>query len=76
MVGITTLISRAPVLAEGETGVSLILTTCGQIITSLLTQLTAFTNWILGNDLAVMFFAIMFIMLAIHLLHSLVHKFA
>ena len=65
-----------PVLLEGETGISVILSTMTTIITALTSALTSFTTWILGNDLAVMFFAIMFIMLAIHLLHSLVHKFA
>lgn len=66
---------RPMALLEGG-GVSEILTTVGTIITSLLAQLSAFTAWILTDDLAIMFFAIMFVMLAIHLLHSLVHKFS
>lgn len=63
-------------LLEGETGLSTILSTMSTIITSLISALSNFTAWILSDDLAVMFFAIMFIMLAIHLLHSLVHKFS
>lgn len=66
----------SPVLLEGTTGVAGILSTMQTIITALITALGSFTDWILGNDLAIMFFAITFIMLAIHLLHSLVHKFS
>ena len=64
------------ILAEGNTGVAGVLTVMTQIITSLVSALSSFTAWILSDDLAIMFFAIMFIMLAIHLLHSLVHKFS
>lgn len=70
------LVTRVPVLMEGSTGVAGILSTMQTIITALITALGSFTTWILSDDLAVMFFAITFIMLAIHLLHSLVHKFA
>lgn len=71
------LVTRVPVLLEGEaTGVAGILSTMQTIITSLISALGSFTTWILSDPLAVMFFAITFIMLAIHLLHSLVHKFA
>ena len=55
---------------------STIITQTGTLITSILTWLTSFTTWILADDLAVMFFAIMFVMLGIHVLHSLVHKFS
>lgn len=70
------LVTRVPVLMEGATGVAGILSTMQTIITALITALGSFTTWILSDELAVMFFAITFIMLAIHLLHSLVHKFA
>lgn len=63
-------------LLEGETGVAQVLTVMSQIITALISALSNFTTWILSDPLAIMFFAIMFIMLAIHLLHSLVHKFS
>lgn len=66
----------SPVLFEGTTGVAGILTTMQTIITALITALGNFTSFILSDDLAIMFFAITFIMLAIHLLHSLVHKFS
>lgn len=64
------------ILFTVEPGVPTILDTTGTLITSLLGFLTQFTGWILGNPLAVMFFAIMFVMLGIHVLHSLVHKFS
>lgn len=66
----------APVLLEGETGISLVLSTMTTILSSLINTLGTFTQWILSDSLAVVFMAITFIMLAIHLLHSLVHKFA
>lgn len=75
MIGLVT--TFAPVLLEGEaTGVSGILSTMQTIITALIDALGDFTQFILSDSLAVMFMAITFIMLAIHLLHSLVHKFA
>lgn len=75
MIGLVT--TFVPVLLEGETvGVAGILSTMQTIITSLITALGSFTQFILSDSLAVMFMAITFIMLAIHLLHSLVHKFA
>ena len=75
MIGLVTV--GVPVLMEGETtGVAGILATMGTIITALIDALGDFTTWILADPLAIMFFAITFIMLAIHLLHSLVHKFA
>lgn len=61
---------------EVTTGLSAILSAVSTIVSSLLAVLTQFTGWILGDPLAIMFFAIMVIMLAVHLLHSLVHKFA
>ena len=60
------------VLFEGQTGIALILSTAGTILTSILTFLSQLTTWILGDDIAVMFFAIMIIMLALHVLKSLV----
>ena len=46
------------------------------IVTALITQvlawLTSMTTWIMGNSLASLFFAIMLLMLAIHVLHSLI----
>lgn len=61
---------------EPATGLAAILSAVTTIITSMLNAMTSFTGWILGDDLAIMFFAIMFIMLAVHLIHSLVHKFS
>lgn len=55
---------------------STILTQTQALINSILQWLSSYTNWILGDDLAIMFFAIMFVMLGIHVLHSLVHKFS
>ena len=57
-------------------GMSTILTAVGTLITSLTSWLSSLTAWILADDLAVMFFAIMFLMLGIHVLNSLVHRFS
>lgn len=47
-----------------------------EIVTALITQilqwLTSMTGWILGDSLASLFFSIMLLMLAIHVLHSLI----
>lgn len=66
-----------PVLFEGNgPDISAITTTVGSLITSLTGWMTSLTAWILGDPLAVTFFAIMFIMLAIHVINSLVHQFS
>lgn len=71
------LVSFVPTLLEGETpSINGVLTTMSTILSSLITALGNFTTFILSDPLAVVFMAITFIMLAIHLLHSLVHKFA
>lgn len=59
-----------------KTGMTAILAAVGTIISSLTTWMSSLTAWVLGDDLAVMFFAIMFIMLAIHVINSLVHQFS
>lgn len=58
------------------TGMAGILSAVGTLITSLTTWLTSLTTWILADPLAIMFFAIMFLMLGIHVLNSLVHRFS
>lgn len=64
-------------LFEGETtGVSGILNGITAILSAMTTALSSLTSWILSDPLAIFFFSIMMIMLAVHLLHSLVHKFA
>ena len=61
----------------GETtGVAAMIQLMTQLISAITTALTSLTTWILGNELALFFFAIMLIMLVIHVLHSLVHKFS
>lgn len=66
-----------PVLMESATtGVAGILAGITQIISAMTTAMTSLTSWILSDPLAIMFFSIMFIMLAIHIIHSLVHKFS
>lgn len=64
------------IIFEVDPGVPTILSNTGTLISAILGWLSQFTTWILGNPLAVMFFAIMFVMLGIHVLHSLVHKFS
>lgn len=64
------------ILLTVDPGVPTILDNTGTLIQAILGWLTKFTTWILGDNLAVMFFAIMFVMLGIHVLHSLVHKFS
>lgn len=58
------------------TGMAAIFTAVSTLITNVLQWCTSITTWILGDDLAVMFFAIMFLMLAIHVINSLVHQFS
>lgn len=58
------------------TGVSGILDGISDILEAMTTAMSSLTSWILSDPLAVMFFSIMFIMLAIHIIHSLVHKFS
>lgn len=55
---------------------STVLALLSQIITSLTTAMTSFTSWIINDELAVFFFALMLIMLVIHLINSLVHQFS
>lgn len=50
--------------------------TVTSLLTSLTSWMTSITSWILGDPLAIVFFAIMFIMLALHLLNSVVHQFS
>lgn len=64
-------------LLEGETtGITAILAGITSIISAMTTAMTSLTTWILADPLAIMFFSLMFIMLAVHLIHSLVHKFS
>ena len=63
-------------LLEGETGIAAILAGITSIISAMTTAMTSLTTWILADPLAIMFFSLMFIMLAVHLIHSLVHKFS
>lgn len=68
-----------PALFEGSAtppDITGITGTVTSLISSLLTWMSSLTGWILGDPLAVTFFAIMFIMLAIHVINSLVHKFS
>lgn len=58
---------------EPATGLSAIITAVGTLLTGITGWLTSLTTWILGNDLAIMFYAIMFVMLALHVLYSLIN---
>lgn len=51
-----------------------IITAVGTLITALTTWLTSFTTWILADPLAIMFYSILFVMLAIHVLHSFINQ--
>lgn len=53
---------------------SAIITQVGTLITALMTWLTSFTTWILADPLAIMFYSILFVMLAIHVLHSFINQ--
>lgn len=57
---------------EEVSALSTILTDVGTIISSLTQWMTSLTTWVLGDTLARMFFAIMFIMLALHVIKSLI----
>lgn len=56
--------------------ISPITSTTTSLINAIAGWMTSFTSWILGDPLAVTFFAIMFVMLALHVLNSLVHRFS
>lgn len=66
------------VLFESPTppDITRITSTVSSLITALTGWMTSITAWILADPLAVVFFAIMFIMLALHLLNSVVHQFS
>lgn len=58
------------------TGLAAIIQVVTQLITSLTGWMSSFTAWILTDELALLFFGIMFVMLVIHVINSLVHKFS
>lgn len=47
-------------------------TTAGTLLTSVLQWLTQLTTWIVSDPLALLGFVVAFIMLGVHILHSLV----
>lgn len=59
---------------EPVTGVAAIIAAVGDLITAILGWLSSFTTWILADPLAIMFYSILFVMLAIHVLHSFINQ--
>lgn len=71
MIGLRILLETAtPPDISGITG------TVTSLLTALTGWMTSITSWIMADPLAVVFFAIMFLMLALHLLNSVVHQFS
>lgn len=58
---------------EPTTGMAAIISAVGTLLTGITGWLTSLTTWILGDNLAIMFYAIMFVMLALHVLYSLIN---
>lgn len=58
---------------EPATGLSAIITAVGTLLSGLTGWLTSITTWVLADPLAIMFYAIMFVMLALHVLFSLIN---
>lgn len=72
MVGLFGTLAALPTVAEIDSNISGFFDIVTALITQILTWLTQMTTWIMGNNLASLFFAIMLLMLAIHVLHSLI----
>jgi len=68
------LLNSLPVLMEDTVpaNISNFFTITGALIQQILTWLTQMTTWVMGDSLASLFFGIMILMLAIHVLHSLI----
>lgn len=61
-------------MTEPVTGVAAIIEAVGTLIGAITGWLSSFTTWILADPLALMFYSIMFVMLAIHILHSFINQ--
>lgn len=72
MVGLFGVLNALPAVAEIDSNISGFFDIVTALITQILSWLTSMTTWIMGNNLASLFFAIMLLMLAIHVLHSLI----
>lgn len=60
-------------MTPAQTGLAAIITAVGTLISGITSWLSSFTAWVLADDLAIMFYAIMFVMLALHVLYSLIN---
>lgn len=59
---------------EPLTGIEAIIQAVGTLISAITGWLTSFTTWILADPLAIMFYSVLFVMLAIHVLHSFINQ--
>lgn len=66
------LVGNPIVLLEGETGMTAILTAAGSLLTQLITWAGSITSFLISDSMAVMFLAIMFVMLAVHFVKSFI----
>lgn len=57
---------------EEVTGLAAIIQAAGQVLTALTGWATSITSWLIEDDMAVMFLAIMFVMLALHFVKSFI----
>lgn len=61
-----------PVLMEGETGMTAIITAAGSLLTSLVSWAGSITAFLISDPMTVMFLAIMFVMLGVHFVKSFI----
>ena len=61
---------------ENTSFLTTVISTVTQLLTSLLQWMSSITGWVVQDELAQLFFGIMLIMLAIHVINSVIHKFS
>ena len=65
-------ILTTPIMMEGETGMAAIITAASSVLTALTGWATQITTWLIADPMAVMFLAIMFVMLGLHFVKSFI----
>lgn len=65
-------ITNLPILLEGETPLQIIISSAGTVLSSLTSWASQITAWLIADPMAVMFLAIMFVMLGLHFVKSFI----
>ena len=65
-------ITNLPILLDTPTPLETIITAAGTVLSSLTTWATSITSWLIADPMAVMFLAIMFVMLGLHFVKSFI----